>query len=325
MKIIREFYEIDDNVKTMYNEKKKGGYPMNLQQLIYFEKIAELEHYTKAADALCITQPCLSYSIAELEKELGAPLFYKKGRNIKLTQYGDIFLVHVKNALKELQDGRQEIQERISPDKGKIVLSHISSMNSKYMPFLMQHFYGDPSHTNITFEFQENPTKRIVEALKARKVDIGFGSLVEDTEFNTFPVYQENMVLIVGKGHPLACRDEITLTETEGYECIAYDQHCGIRTYIDKLFEEAGATQKIVREFEDNHMITGMVAAGLGIAVVPQMYADEHYKVKPIRIKGVETYRGLYMIWLKGAFLSPAAEHFIAFVKTLQEEAVSFL
>ena len=79
---------------------------MNMQQLHYFKKIAEMEHYTKAANALSITQPCLSYAISELEKELGAPLFYKTGRNIKLTRYGDMFLIHVKNALGALDMGK---------------------------------------------------------------------------------------------------------------------------------------------------------------------------------------------------------------------------
>src|SRR3989339_168194 len=101
---------------------------MNMQQLHYFKKIAEVEHYTKAANALSITQPCLSYAISELEKELGAPLFYKTGRNIKLTRYGDMFLIHVKNALRELDAGKTEIQELVSPNKGNVIISHISSM-----------------------------------------------------------------------------------------------------------------------------------------------------------------------------------------------------
>ncbi|MCJ7836727.1 LysR family transcriptional regulator [Cuneatibacter sp. NSJ-177] len=290
---------------------------MNLQQLYYFQKIAGLEHYTKAAEELNITQPCLSYSIAELEKELGAPLFYKKGRNIKLTSYGERFLTHVEKALEELEIGKKEIEEWVNPRRGKLTLAHISSMNAGYMPFLMRRFYENPDHKEIQFEFQENPTKKIIDQLKARKVDIGFGSLVEDEAMEFFPVYEEDMVLIVGKDHPLAGRTEITLKETEGYEYIAYEEHCGIRGCIDKIFVQAGASRRIVRELEDNAMITGMVSAGLGIAVVPRMYGDEYYNVKALEIKGVETRRKMYMMWLKNSYLSPIAGNFIQFVKEL--------
>lgn len=295
---------------------------MNMQQLYYFKKIAELEHYTKAAEALCITQPCLSYSISELEKELGAPLFYKTGRNIKLTKYGDMFFIHVKKALSELETGKTEIQELISPDKGNVILSHISSMNAIYMPFLMRKFYENPAHKNITFDFQENPTKKIVESLKVGKVDIGFGSKVEDEELELFSVYDEDLVLIVSKNHPLAKQDEVDLKETEQYDYIAYEEHCGIRSCIDKIFAEAGATRKIVRELEDNAMITGMVSAGLGIALVPRKFGHEYYNVKSLEVKNIDTQRHMYMMWMKGAYLSPVAEKFIEFVKSIVGEPI---
>jgi len=312
----------------VYNEQtcsrdRRRRQEMNLSQLYYFKKIAELEHYTKAAEELCITQPCLSYSIADLEKELGAPLFYKKGRNIKLTQYGEMFLARVTKSLNELEKGRQEIEERISPDKGRITVAHISSMNSSYMPFLMRRFYEDPGHMNIKLEFVERPTKKIVEALKARKVDVGFGSKPEDAEVDSHPVYEEDMVLIVGKSHPLANRMEISLKETEDLEYITYEEHCGIRSCIDKVFEQAGIQARIVRELEDNAMITGMVSAGLGIAVVPRKYGHEYYNVKSLEIIGVETKRTMYMMWLRGDYQSPACKRFIQFMQSISHEPIS--
>ena len=293
---------------------------MNLQRLYYFQKIASLEHYTKAAEELNITQPCLSYSIAELEKELGAPLFYKKGRNIKLTSYGERFLIHVESALGELEVGKKDIEEWVNPRRGKLTLAHISSMNAGYMPFLIRRFYENPEHKEIQFEFQVNPTKKIIDQLKARKVDIGFGSLVEDDALEFFPVYEEDMVLIVGREHPLADRKEVILKETEEYEYIAYEEHCGIRSCIDKIFEQAGVRCHIVRELEDNAMITGMVSAGLGIAVVPRMYGDEYYNVRSLEIHGVETRRKMYMMWLKNSYLSPVSGNFIEFVRELTEK-----
>ena len=295
---------------------------MNMQQLYYFKKIAEMEHYTKAANALSITQPCLSYAISELEKELGAPLFYKTGRNIKLTRYGDMFLIHVKNALCELDVGKTEIQELVSPNKGNVIISHISSMNSIYIPFLIRKFHENQAHKNITLDFQENPTKKIVESLKLRKVDIGFGSKVEDEGLEFFSVYDEDLVLIVGKNHPLSKHVEIELKETEKYGYIAYGEYTGIRSFIDKIFVEAGATCKIVREVEDNTMIAGMVSSGLGIAVVPRMFGHKYYNVKSLEIKGINSSRQMCMMWMKEAYLSPVAQKFIEFVKSCAGESL---
>lgn len=78
---------------------------MNLSQLYYFRKLSELQHYTKAAKELYITQPALSDAIRSLEKELGVPLFQREGRNVKLTRYGKEFSAYVHDALRELDKG----------------------------------------------------------------------------------------------------------------------------------------------------------------------------------------------------------------------------
>ena len=291
---------------------------MNLQQLIYFQKIAELEHYTKAAEALNITQPCLSYAVSDLEKELGAPMFYKKGRNIHLTQFGSAFLQHVNAALRELEQGKEEIAAWINPTGGRLSVSHISSMNGKTMPLIMSRFYEIPTNINISLELHEATTQELVKDLKSRKTDIGFGSYTDDPELEHYRIYQEELVLIVGNNHPLAGRKSIELKETEGYDFINYTPECGIRPVIDRLFETAETKRKVVREFRDNNIIAGMVAAGMGISVVPVMYGDEFYNVRAIRIEN-NIKRWVYMIWMKDGYKTNAFEKFAGFVKEMAD------
>lgn len=85
---------------------------MNLQQLYYFRKLAEVQHYTKAAKALYITQPSLSDSIASLEHELSVSLFQKKGRGVQLTKYGQEFYEYVNQALGILEHGIAIMKEK---------------------------------------------------------------------------------------------------------------------------------------------------------------------------------------------------------------------
>lgn len=87
---------------------------MNLNQLYYFKTLAELEHYTKAAEKLNISQPTLSHSISSMEKELGANLFEKQGRNVVLTKYGRIYMFYVENALTQLELGKNQIERLVS-------------------------------------------------------------------------------------------------------------------------------------------------------------------------------------------------------------------
>lgn len=84
---------------------------MNLNQLYYFKTLAELEHYTKAAEKLNISQPTLSHSISSMEKELGANLFEKQGRNVVLTKYGRIYMFYVENALTQLELGKIRLSD----------------------------------------------------------------------------------------------------------------------------------------------------------------------------------------------------------------------
>ena len=93
---------------------------MNLPQLYYFRKLAEVQHYTEAAKALYSTQPSLSDYIASLEKELGVSLFQKKGRNIQLTKYGEEFYQYVSESLSILEHGISLIKEKSGHISGSI-------------------------------------------------------------------------------------------------------------------------------------------------------------------------------------------------------------
>ena len=93
---------------------------MNLRQLYYFRTIAELEHYTRAAEKLFVSQSNLSHAIQELEEELNVKLFVRKGRNIKLTKYGELFLPYVQKSIEDLEAGISTIKDYINPNSGTV-------------------------------------------------------------------------------------------------------------------------------------------------------------------------------------------------------------
>ena len=174
-----------------------GVNDMNLNQLYYFRTLAELEHYTKAAEKLNISQPTLSHSIAAMEKELGANLFEKQGRNVVLTKYGRIYIFYVENALTQLELGKNQIERLVSEGGGHVGLAYMTSVGTNFMPKLISNFLDDPQNKNISFSCYEGNTKTLLYNLKREKYDLIFCSLMEnepDVEF--IPVHEQGLVVI---------------------------------------------------------------------------------------------------------------------------------
>ena len=148
---------------------------MNLSQLYYFKRLAELQHYTKAAQELSITQPSLSGAIHSLEDELGVDLFHKKGRNIVLTKNGSEFYVYVSCALRELDKGVDIMQERASKLKGRIEVGCVNALLSDFLPRVVNEFRSQAG-TYVQVRAHMEQTNRILESVQSGYWDLGFCS-----------------------------------------------------------------------------------------------------------------------------------------------------
>ena len=145
---------------------------MNLSQLYYFRKLAELQHYTRSAKELFITQPTLSGSISSLEQELGVSLFQKTGRNVELTKYGAEFLVYVNAALEQLDKG-VAIMKGYSgeSDGGTIDLGCIITVQTDYIPQLLNMYRQDSDH-EYEFNISQNHPRYYLKILLKEKMTL---------------------------------------------------------------------------------------------------------------------------------------------------------
>ena len=243
---------------------------MNLNHLQYFVKLAYLEHYTKAAKDLSITQPSLSHAISSLEEELGTKLFEKQGRNVSLTKYGKTFLKYVEKSLEYLQEGVDKTKALTCATSGLIDLGYIYTLEADFMPNMVRKFLDENKDKNFGFTFSSNNTKSIIEGLKNEKYDLGFCSKVEnETSIDFIKVKQEELVIIVPKNHELSKYNEIDLIETISYNHIVFTKSSGLRQVIDNLFRQIGKKQNISYEVENDSSMAGLVAQGFGIAIMP--------------------------------------------------------
>lgn len=284
---------------------------MNLKHLYYFKTLAHNEHYTRAAEKLSITQPSLSHAISELEKELGTYLFEKKGRNIKLTKQGKYFLDYVEVALKELETGERNLKQMISPSTGTIDLGFIYTLGAHLVPNLMKDFLSIKDNENISFSLSQGATINIVSGLKSEKYDLVFSSFVEnEADIEFVPVFEEELVLIVHKNHPLAIFDEIDLIETKDYKYISFVKESGLYPVVNKIFRDLNINPNIICRVEEDSAIAGLVAIDYGIAIMPKLWILDHFDVKTIKIKNKLDKRYIYLAYIKNRHLSPAVEKF---------------
>lgn len=289
---------------------------MNLYHLRYFETLAHLEHYTKAADKLAITQPSLSYAISSLEDELGVQLFEKMGRNVVLTKYGRAFLEDVEIVLKQL-DASVKDMKLAGKGEGGIDLAFLRTLGSDFVPKVIREFLNENEDKHIEFNLfcDRGLTTDILEGLKERKYDIGFCSKIENEPSIEFiPIAKQDLVVIVPPDHPLAQKDEVNLEETLDYKQIIFKKKSGLRHIIDSLFNTIQAYPDIAYEIEEDQVAAGLVANGFGIAIVPDMPLLELLDIKKLPLVSPSWQRYFYMATLKGIYQPPVIESFKKFV-----------
>ncbi len=289
---------------------------MNLYHLRYFVTLAHVEHYTKAADMLAITQPSLSYAISSLEKELGVTLFEKTGRNIALTKYGKSFLVDVENILNQLDSSVQELQSA-GRGEGTIDLAFLRTLGTDFTPQIVRGFIEANSDKEIDFNLhcEKNLTIDILEGIKDKKYDVGFCSRIENEPLIEFtPIAKQELVVVVPLDHPLAQFDEVTLEQTLPYEQIIFKKKSGLRHAINKLFKQIDAEPKVAFEIEEDQVVAGFVANGFGIAIVPDLPVLQSLNVKKIPLSYPIGERRFYMATLRDTYHPPVVEAFKKYV-----------
>lgn len=287
---------------------------MNLFYLRYFVTLAKVQHYTKAAEKLCITQPSLSHAVSQLEKELGLPLFEKSGRKTTLTRFGEEFLACAEHTLSTLDEGIASIK-RSACGEGLIRLGLLRTLGVEFIPRLAADFLKENPNLDIHFTFHTGVTKSLLDGLTARKYDLVFCSKPPvNLNLTAVGVQKQDLVLIVPKEHPLSSLHSIDLSETAPYPQIFFEESSGIRSVVDKMFHQCGVEPHIAYETEEDQVIAGLVAQGFGIAVVPYMDLLLKLDVKILQISSPTCERELFMVNDEKVFMPPAVRNFRQYV-----------
>lgn len=282
---------------------------MTLTQLQYFKTLAHVLHYTRAAEELHIAQPSLSYSINELEKELGVNLFAKEDRHIILTTYGKQFLPYVENALATLDEGSSLLRHMADCSSREVRLGYFHSIASTFVPSVMDNLYRNPSNANLRFQFTEGTTKEILELLKNGKLDFAF-CMYDDDWLDAVPVMFQQLYLAIPQGHRLSGSKSVQLNDIGDDAFILLNQNSSLGVLVEKLFAKYALSPNVPFVVQECNAALQYVSLGFGVSILPWVPAMESGKVEviPLVDGNDDLYRTVFFSWIKNRPLSPDAK-----------------
>lgn len=290
---------------------------MELQQLLYFRKVAELQHFTRAAEALAVSQPALSRAVAHLEDELGVRLFEREGRTVRLNRYGQAFLTRVERIVQEVEAARHEMADLAGTERGMVALAFLHTLGVRLVPDLLRQFRRD--HPAIRFQLWQNASEVLLKQLAAGEIDLCLASPFQrdgQEAVEWVDLFSEELYLVVPPDHALTGRGTVALIEVADSDFISLKPSTGLRQISDELCRQAGFTPNVLFEGEEVATIRGLVQAGLGVALLPAPAKTEPLGAEWLHVSAPVCRRTIGLAWRKDRYLSGAARLFRDFVRT---------
>ena len=270
---------------------------MELLQLEYFLKLAQKEHVTSVAEELNISQPALSSTIRKLENELGAPLFERRGRNIRLSPYGKVFRDYAEQALIALENGKTMVNELHGEYNNRFNLGVLS-------PYVWADLFTafSKEYPEIRINRYSMEGNQFMDALLNKSVDMYIGGLnnSNNIKLSYQTLYMDTMSLLVNTTNPLANMDRVDLRACEDESFINLEHSTNLQQFIDRLFYLSNFTPKTVVEC-DYTLRDEMVAQNYGITVTTSRSARScaFPNVKAVEISYPPIKRQLGLAWNK--------------------------
>jgi LysR family hydrogen peroxide-inducible transcriptional activator len=285
---------------------------MELHQLRYFCAIAETGSFSRAAEQAHVSQPSLSQQIGKLEAELGARLFDRLGRTVRLTDLGRAFLPRARAVLHDLEAARNDVLERNSAIGGTIVVGVIPTIAPYFLPPLLADFSRE--FRQAKFTVVEEITPLLLEKLRAGSVDVAIVALplnVRGNEFEPFPLLTEKLFAVLPQQHALSRRRTVSLGELQCEPFLLLrDGHCFRETTLAAC-KRARLNPHVVFESGQFSSILSMVSAGLGVSIVPEMAVTKKPGCRFVPLSDQRAVRTIGAVTLRGRSLTRVRQAFL--------------
>ena len=281
---------------------------MELHQLRYFLAIVKTGNFSRAAASCHVSQPSLSQQILKLEAELNEKLFERHRREARLTQAGALFRQRAENALHELQEARREVRDAAGHPRGEVHLAALPTIAPYLLPRILRGF--SRRAPSVELIVHEETTDRALHALASRELDLAVVSLpINDGRVEARSLFREELLLVLPRAHPLARRRGLQVADLQPENFIFMaDTHClGAQTL--QFCYAHGFAPRISCRSAQIETVQALVAAGVGISMVPAMARRSHGSQKVVyrSLSKEPPTRDIALIWNRKRPLSLAA------------------
>jgi LysR family transcriptional regulator, hydrogen peroxide-inducible genes activator len=287
---------------------------MELHQLRYFCAVAETGSFSRAAERSHVSQPSLSQQILKLEAELGARLFDRLGRSVRLTDAGKTFLPRARSVLRELETARGDVSDSKNSISGQVTVGVIPTVAPYFLPPIIAGF--SRRFPEATVSVVEEITPVLLDRLRAGILDLAILALpVRGHEFESLPLLTEPLFAALPKKHRLARCSTISLRDLRKEPFLLLrDGHC-FRENAVAACDRARVSPQVVFESGQFSSLLGLVGAGMGISLVPAMAVTRSPDLKFVRISHPEASRTIAALTLRGRSLSRAHQAFLSVLR----------
>ena len=300
---------------------------MELRQLRSFLAVARLRHFTRASRELHIAQPALSQQIRRLEAELGVDLLWRTSRRVRLTEAGEVLAVRAQRALAELDSAVAELQELGGLVHGRLTVGALPAVGPLDPPALLASFHA--AHPGIDLFLREETADEVLALLRSDELDLAISFVDPEgsaADVGRVVLFEEELVLVVARDHPLAARDQVRPADLAGEALIVTTPGSAIRRTIEQALAATGVSARIAFESNERATLLGLAGRGMGVAVLPRTWVPSHPPSNPgprdadvvaVSLAPSPLRRPVALVWRRGRRQSPAGE---AFVRHLADE-----
>jgi DNA-binding transcriptional LysR family regulator len=297
-----------------------GGSQLNFHQLYIFYAVATHHSFSRAAEALDITQPAVSIQIQELEKSLGSTLFHRRSRGLRLTEVGETVMAYSQQIFSLSSKLLETIQELHGLQLGRLTLGASTTPGEFVLPLAVGQFRR--THPGIQVEMSLANTRSIVQRILNREIDLGMVGdwpQQKSEELELIDYLNDEIVLVAAPDHPAARLRPLRLEQVIEHGLIGREEGSATRSTAERCFTDLGVAPVIALSLGSNQAVKQAATAGGGIGVISRLGVTAEVRAGMLTILKVENWhcqRPLILVRPKDRYLSPAQRAFLEFLET---------
>ena len=287
---------------------------MEFHQLRYVCAVADTGNFSRAAERCQIAQPSLSQQILKLEDDLGAKLFDRLGRSVRVTDAGRAFIPHARAILEQMEAARSSVSDKNADLRGSITVGAIPTV----APYLMPSYTSDfaKKYPDAKLRIIEETTSVLVDGLRDLSIDVAILALpLRHKDLELFAIRTEPLFAVLRKDHPRASAESLALRDLRGEPFVMLrDGHC-FRDLSIGTCTRARVTPNIAFESGQFSSLLGMVAAGVGVSLIPEMAIDRSIGCRYVRLSDTQATRTIVAAVLHGRSFNRVQQAFVTGIR----------